>query len=214
MFCESRTKHCILQYSARQFLHVKKSAIRHGLVKTHRSASAGSVCSVYYSILWYNTLKRAQKYGPQKLPFFGEFTAVCHKFGQQTDLFDIMPPARGVGQKRTFVNSYHGLFLADTILDRRLRTSPHSLRMKGIVNTARNSFHGCTLFILLSTWLVLPQVTGQSAPWSVWTCEGNSTSTYQAPTSEAGCCKWTGAWDGAFTTDARQCGSHTGTDRF
>jgi hypothetical protein len=50
--------------------------------------------------------------------------------------------------------------------------------------------------------------------WTVWTCEGNSTATYQAPTSEAGCCKWTGAWDGAFTTDARQCGSHTGTDRF
>ncbi len=50
--------------------------------------------------------------------------------------------------------------------------------------------------------------------WTVWTCEGNSAATYQAPTSEAGCCKWTGAWDGAFTTDARQCGSHTGTDCF
>ena len=50
--------------------------------------------------------------------------------------------------------------------------------------------------------------------WTVWTCEGNSAETYQAPTSEAGCCKWTGAWGGAFTTDARQCGSHTGTDCF
>jgi hypothetical protein len=36
--------------------------------------------------------------------------------------------------------------LSDTdALDRQLYTSPHSLRMTGTVNTARNRFHGCTL---------------------------------------------------------------------
>jgi hypothetical protein len=80
--------------------------------------------------------------------------------------------------------------------------------MTGTVNTARNRFHGCTLFILLSTSLVLPQV--QSAPWSVWTCEGDSTATYQAPTSEAGCCKWTGAWDGSPLIRTGSCPGFAG----
>jgi hypothetical protein len=126
---------------------------------------------------------------------------------------DTLRPILAVVWTRLTAFLFRTRTLSDTgALDRRLRTSPHSLRMNGTVNTARNSFSGCTLFILLSTSLVLPQV--QSAPWGVWTCEGDSTTTYQAPTSEAGCCKWTGAWDGSFTTDARQCGSHTGTDCF
>jgi hypothetical protein len=56
------------------------------------------------------------------------------------------PPTDDPDRTRLTALLFRTRTLSDTgALDRRLYTLPHSLRMTGTVNTARNSFHGCIL---------------------------------------------------------------------
>jgi hypothetical protein len=58
----------------------------------------------------------------------------------------LRPPTDDPDQTRLTALLFRNHTLSDTVaLDRRLYTSHHNLRMTGTVNTARNSFHGCTL---------------------------------------------------------------------